>query len=337
MSDLVAGALVRWPTAPGSPLGVVAEVDGPRIRVRFDGDSESKIFNTHAGVVERVELAGMVRRASNGTIGLLHARTTATPPRWQVILEGKLLTVAEADLRPHVLADPHSRVVDGRLGSARQFALAMTARRYELENLTNDLVSLGEARVDIKPHQVSVVHRVITNYPHRFLLCDEVGLGKTIEAGMILKELRARGAATRVLVIAPPNLLRQWQFELKSKFNESFSIINSETVKYLRSTQASADNPFEIFDSVLVSSSWIAAPTWAKLAAETSGRSHSVNGRHRTTCTLGPAPSWPAPYPRCPVTTTPKISSSPTAASSSATTSTSTATALTTKRSRPCL
>lgn len=270
MSELVAGGLVRWPTAPGSPVGVVVEIDGPRIRVRFDGDTESKIFNARAGVVERLELTGMVRRASNGTIGLLHAQTTAVPPRWQVILEGKLVTVAEADLRPHVMDDPHSRLVDGRLGSARQFALAMTARRYELENLTNDLVSLGEARVDIKAHQVSVVHRVITNYPHRFLLCDEVGLGKTIEAGMILKELRARGGATRVLVIAPPNLLRQWQFELKSKFNESFSIINSETVKYLRSTQALADNPFEVFDSVLVSSSWITGPTWAKLAAESS-------------------------------------------------------------------
>ena len=137
----------------------------------------------------------MVRRASNGSIGLLHAQTTAVPPRWQVILDGKLMTVAEADLRPHVFDDPHSRIVEGRLGTARQFALAVTARRYEIEQLTNDLVSLGESRVDIKPHQVSVVHRVITNYPHRFLLCDEVGLGKTIEAGMILKELRARGSA----------------------------------------------------------------------------------------------------------------------------------------------
>ena len=270
MSELVAGGLVRWPTAPGSPMGVVVEVDGPRVRVRFDGDSESKVFNARAGAVERVELSGMVRRVSNGTIGLLHAPTTSAPPRWQVILGGRLVTIAEADLRPHLLDDPHGRLIEGRLGSARQFALAMTARRYELENLTNDLVSLGEARVDIKPHQVSVVHRVITNYPHRFLLCDEVGLGKTIEAGMVLKELRARGAANRVLVIAPPNLLRQWQFELKSKFNESFSIINSDTVKYLRSTQATAENPFEVFDSVLVSSSWITVANWAKLAAETS-------------------------------------------------------------------
>jgi hypothetical protein len=246
--DLVVGALIRWATAPGSPIGVVLELDGPRVRVRFDGEDDSKVFNARAQVVERVELAGMVKRASTGSIGLLHAQTTAAPPRWQVFLDGKLVTVAEADLRPHVLDDPLSRLREGRLGSARQFSLAVTARRYEIEQLTNDLVSLGESRVDIKPHQVSVVHRVITNYPHRFLLCDEVGLGKTIEAGMILKELRARDSARRCLIIAPPNLVRQWQFELKSKFNETFSVINGDTVKYLRATQGVDGNPFEAYD-----------------------------------------------------------------------------------------
>ncbi len=268
--DLVVGALIRWATAPGSPIGVVLELDGPRVRVRFDGEDDSKVFNARAQVVERVELAGMVKRASTGSIGLLHAQTTAAPPRWQVFLDGKLVTVAEADLRPHVLDDPLSRLREGRLGSARQFSLAVTARRYEIEQLTNDLVSLGESRVDIKPHQVSVVHRVITNYPHRFLLCDEVGLGKTIEAGMILKELRARDSARRCLIIAPPNLVRQWQFELKSKFNETFSVINGDTVKYLRATQGVDGNPFEVYDSVIVSSSWVATPRWAQLAAETS-------------------------------------------------------------------
>lgn len=270
MTDLVAGALVRWPSAPGSPIGVVIEVDGPRLKVRFDGESETKIFNSRAGVLERVPLTGMVRRASSGSIGLLSEQTTAAPPRWQVIIDGRLMTVAEADLRPHVLDDPHSRIVEGRFGSARQFALAVTARRYEIEQLTNDLVSLGESRVDIKPHQVSVVHRVVTNYPHRFLLCDEVGLGKTIEAGMVLKELRARGSAERALVIVPPNLVRQWQFELKSKFNEAFSVINSDTVKYLRNTQRTDENPFLLYDSVIVSSAWVATPKWAQLAAEAS-------------------------------------------------------------------
>ena len=100
--------------------------------------------------------------------------------------------------------------------------------------------------------------------------CDEVGLGKTIEAGIVLKELRARGGAARCLVIAPPNLLRQWQFELKSKFNETFSILNSDTVRFLRTAQGMTGNPFEIYDSVIVSSWWISTAEWAGQAAEVS-------------------------------------------------------------------
>lgn len=95
------------------------------------------------------------------------------------------------------------------------------------------LVSLAHARVDLKAHQVSVVHRVISQYPHRFMLCDEVGLGKTIEAAMIIKELRARGQAQRVLILVPSGLTRQWQFELKTKFNETFAIYTPGTVRYL--------------------------------------------------------------------------------------------------------
>lgn len=254
---LPVGALVRWSAAPGSPLGVVRELDGPRVSVLFDGEETPKVFNARAGAVERIDLSGMVRRLSTGAVGLLQVATTSAPPRWQVIFDGRMMTVAEADLRPHVLDDPRSRGLSGRFGTARQFALAVTARRYELEQLTNDLMTLGQSRVAIKPHQVSVVHRVVSNYPHRFLLCDEVDLGKTIEAGMIIKELRARGAASRVLIIVPPNLVRQWQFELKSKFNEQFSVMNSDTVRYLRTTQGQDGNPFASHNSVVVSSSWI--------------------------------------------------------------------------------
>ena len=269
-AGLVPGALVRWPAGPGSPLGVVVGTEGDRVEVRLDGDGEVKVFNARSAGIERVPLQGIVRRVSNGTIGSVHAQATSAPPRWQVLVDQRIITVAEADLRPHLPDDPRSRILAGRLGTARQFALAVTARRYEIEQLTSDLVALGESRVAVKPHQVSVVHRVITSYPHRFLLCDEVGLGKTIEAGMILKELRARGGAGRCIVIAPANLLGQWQFELKSKFNETFSIINSDTVRYLRQSQSFTGNPFEIHDNVIVSSSWITTEERARQACEVS-------------------------------------------------------------------
>ena len=115
-------------------------------------------------------------------------------------------------------------------------------------------MSLSHAKVDLKPHQVSVVHQVISSYPHRFLLCDEVGLGKTIEAAMIVKELRARGLAGRVLILVPSGLVRQWQFELKTKFNETFAIFDRNTVQYLKSKGIT--NPWTDHDSVITSHTW---------------------------------------------------------------------------------
>lgn len=268
MSALPKGALVRWPAGPGQPVGVVVATDFSRLEVLFDGESDRKIFASKVGAIERVVLSRTVIRRSTGKFGILIDAAPGDTPRWLVAFDGQMLTVAEADLRPHVLDDPQSRIREGRLGSPRRFCLAVTARRYELEQLSNDLITLGEARVDIKPHQVSVVHRVVSDYPHRYLLCDEVGLGKTIEAGMVLKELRARGGAQRALVITPPNLIRQWQFELKSKFNEVFSIVNTETVRYMEKSRGVSGNPFLDVDSAIVSSAWITSAKWAKLVTE---------------------------------------------------------------------
>src|SRR3954454_6430940 len=149
-TGLVEGALLRWPSGPGSPNGVVRMVDGQQLIVLLDGEEEPKLFSSRAGVVERVVLTGMVKRQSTGDVGIVQGLTTELPPRWQVFIDGRVLTVAEADLRPHVLNDPRSRLMEGRLGSARQFALAVTSRRYEIEQLTNDLVSLGQSRVALK-------------------------------------------------------------------------------------------------------------------------------------------------------------------------------------------
>ena len=114
-----------------------------------------------------------------------------------------------------------------------------------------------------------MVHKVISNYPHRFLLCDEVGLGKTIEAGMVLKELRARGGAQRVLAIVPPNLVRQWQFEMRTKFNEPFSVLNTATVNNLRA-DGYHGNPFAHpdYSSILCSSKWASNARWKDLCTE---------------------------------------------------------------------
>ena len=75
------------------------------------------------------------------------------------------------------------------------------------------------------PHQLHVLNRVMSTNNIRYILADEVGLGKTIEAGMVIKELKARGLIKRVLVVCPTGLVTQWASEMQEKFHEKFNII----------------------------------------------------------------------------------------------------------------
>ena len=86
-----------------------------------------------------------------------------------------------------------------------------------LSSLSNGVIPL--------PHQLHVLQRAMTNNNIRYILADEVGLGKTIEAGMIIKELKTRGLVKRVLVVCPTGLVTQWAAEMQEKFNEKFNII----------------------------------------------------------------------------------------------------------------
>jgi superfamily II DNA or RNA helicase len=86
------------------------------------------------------------------------------------------------------------------------------------------------------PHQILVLEKVMQSDQNRFLLADEVGMGKTIEAGLILKELKLRGDVKRILVIVPKSAMMQWQSELKEHFNEIFHIYDSELINSLSRT-----------------------------------------------------------------------------------------------------
>jgi SNF2 family DNA or RNA helicase len=264
--NIVVGALVQWTGA--KTYGVIIDRDSGKIYVRWDNSGPPSQFAISDPPLARVNLQGQpVKLMSSGeTAAALQAVATDTPA-WKCFVAsngGRTINVPEADLRPVAIIDPIDRFKANIIGSMKQYRLQEVTRWYRLMHLYDELVSLGHVGVDIQTHQVAVVHKVISNYPHRFLLCDEVGLGKTIEAGMVLKELRARGGAQRVLAIVPPSIVRQWQFEMKSKFNEAFSVLNTRTVRHLEDDGYSG-NPFAYRESVLCSSGWIANPKWAEL------------------------------------------------------------------------
>ncbi len=137
-----------------------------------------------------------------------------------------------------------------RRNNVSEFGLCQQAKFLRHVLQFDPLAGLTNARIEPKPHQVSIVRTVIQKRQARMILADEVGLGKTIEAGLIFKELRARGLIERALVVCPASLQMQWQSELLTKFNEPFEIIDGPAARYLGK---GGKNPFDQRDLVICS------------------------------------------------------------------------------------
>ena len=105
--------------------------------------------------------------------------------------------------------------------------LSLEARRYKFASLFDPLLAMNTSKIDPLPFQIEAVYGYILKLPHiRFLIADDPGAGKTIMAGLIIKELKLRGIVKRILIIVPGHLKDQWRRELKEKFQESFRVID---------------------------------------------------------------------------------------------------------------
>ena len=111
------------------------------------------------------------------------------------------------------------------------------------------LTSLASGVIPL-PHQLHVLNRVMSTNNIRYILADEVGLGKTIEAGMVIKELKARGLVRRTLVVCPTGLVTQWSAEMQEKFHEKFQVIlpaDYDTIRRL----TDSDDVYGQYDQVI--------------------------------------------------------------------------------------
>ena len=127
--------------------------------------------------------------------------------------------MAEAPLRLSPRAEALIRTVTaGAFADPAQYRLQLLASRLTLIAGFDELICLEGLRFDPFDYQIRAAQTALRRFRGRGLLCDEVGLGKTIEAGLVLKEYLARGMAERVLILTPPGLLGQWREELRSKF-----------------------------------------------------------------------------------------------------------------------
>lgn len=106
--------------------------------------------------------------------------------------------------------------------------------------LLDGAAALTSAKIDLLPHQVVLTHRVATSAPRRFLIADEVGLGKTIETALLLRELASRGELNRALMVVPAGLVNNWHRELNEVFNLNFEVFGSQGDVFDRKSNAFA-------------------------------------------------------------------------------------------------
>ncbi len=128
---------------------------------------------------------------------------------------------------------PLDALSSGNQGPASAFSLRTRVARLEALRRADSLGALLSSRVHVLPHQVGAAGRILGDRMPRFVLADEVGLGKTVEAGLVFAGMRQLGIAERVLVIVPEHLAFQWLAELFHKFNALFTLLTPDRVRSL--------------------------------------------------------------------------------------------------------
>lgn len=111
--------------------------------------------------------------------------------------------------------------------------------------------------VNIEAYQLEPLRRALAAPRTNLLLADDVGLGKTIEAGLVIQELFLRHRARTAVIVCPPSLALKWQDEMREKFGLEFVIVNSELMAQVRRTHGLHANPFQLFPRVIVSMAWL--------------------------------------------------------------------------------
>ena len=129
-------------------------------------------------------------------------------------------------------------------GDGNFFRLASEALRIRLAHLFDPYVAVNASQIEPLPHQLTAVYGVMLDrQPLRFLLADDPGAGKTIMAGLLIKELLIRGSLERCLIIAPGSLVEQWQDELNDKFDLAFHIMTREQMETSLTGNPFAEHP----------------------------------------------------------------------------------------------
>ncbi|MGP4845228.1 RNA polymerase-associated protein RapA [Marinobacter sp. 1Y8] len=231
--DFVIGQ--RWVSHSDATLGlgIVTDVSGRRVTLGFPAVEEERTYATDNAPLARVQFQigddietfedeTLTVRAVEEFDGVLlyHAEDAA----------GELQQISEVRLGGHVIfSDPRQRLFAGRFDRNGAFRLRMATVQHQERLRLSAARGLIGARTSHLPHQVYIAGEVARRHAPRVLLADEVGLGKTIEAGLILHSQLQTGLAGRALIVVPDSLVHQWLVEMLRRFNLRFSIVDASS------------------------------------------------------------------------------------------------------------
>ena len=248
----------RW-TSEGEPelgVGVVVETNRNRVHIHFPVANETRQYALDNAPLRRVVFKQGDTVVDIDKRPLLVERVQDNGDLLLYI--GKNGVLSEADLGDvsitHGVSD---RLFTGDVEMPNVFALRRQTLGYDHMRRLSPINGFVGGRIDLIPHQLYIAHEVSARYAPRVLLSDQVGLGKTIEACLILHRLLLSGQVSRVMILVPDSLIHQWFVEVLRRFNLWFHIFDEERCAALEES-APDGNPFLDDQLVICSTSFLA-------------------------------------------------------------------------------
>ncbi len=260
MHDFIPGQ--RWisDTELQMGLGMVTATDFRTVTIVFPASGETRVYAKQTAPLTRVAFTqGDVIRDLNGqSITISSVRETNGLLTYSGKDDvGNAIELTEGKLDHQIqLNRPSERLFTGQIDQDKWFELRYQTLKHLNRLAHSDLIGLTGVRTSLIPHQLYIAHEVANRYAPRVLLADEVGLGKTIEAGLILHHQLITERAQRVLIVVPETLLHQWLVEMLRRFNLSFSIFDADRCDAMEESLEHNDyahNPFDSEQLVLCS------------------------------------------------------------------------------------
>ena len=247
----------RWLSDNESELGIgtIEGMDARSVTLVYPASGERRVYSRNDAPITRLTFAegDTIRHIEEWTLvvekilehnGVTHyhgKRVDSDEPDGMV----------ETELHPSIsVSKPQDRLFAGQLDRFEHFSLRYQCLQNRAHLQSSELRGLNGARIGLIPHQLHIAKEAGQRYAPRLLLADEVGLGKTIEAGLILHQQLLTERAQRVLILVPEPLLHQWLVELLRRFNISVALFDQER---LTSDLEEGINPFESEQVVLCS------------------------------------------------------------------------------------